>query len=104
MFWFEYNFLFVLAPGGKPDKKTLGDHSLAGYTQRAKCYAISQEARLLFAQGIANYIINLAEYTSMSDSRTCADARRRLNNYTTYQQLVTAIAPQRTSLLKAAHA
>ena len=103
MFWFEYNFLFVLAPGGKPDKQNLGDHSLAGYTQRAKCYAISPEARLLFAQGIANYIINLAEYTSMSDSDTCAEARRRLNNYTSYQQLVLAIAPQRTSQLRAAY-
>ncbi len=30
MFFFEYNFLYVLAAGGRPDKAALGDHSPAG--------------------------------------------------------------------------
>jgi hypothetical protein len=38
MFFFEYNFLFVLAAGGRPDKTALGDHSPAGYGQRARFY------------------------------------------------------------------
>ena len=47
MFFFEYNFLFVLAAGGRPDKTALGDHSPAGYAQRARFYSISAEARLI---------------------------------------------------------
>ena len=31
MFFFEYNFLFVLAAGGRAEKAALGDHSAAGY-------------------------------------------------------------------------
>src|ERR1035437_1012741 len=31
MFWFEYNFLHVLAAGGRPEKAALGDHTPAGY-------------------------------------------------------------------------
>jgi hypothetical protein len=41
MTFFEYNFLYVLAAGGKPEKAALGDHSPAGYQQRARFYAIS---------------------------------------------------------------
>jgi hypothetical protein len=104
MFWFEYNFLFVLAPGGKPIKHALGNHSPAGYIQRARCYAISEEARLLFAQGVAGYIINLAKYTGLVDSNTCTDVRRRLINYSSYQQLLTDIAPQRALRLLSVHA
>ena len=35
-FWFEYNFLYVLAADGSPEKKALGDHSHKGYQQRKK--------------------------------------------------------------------
>ncbi len=31
MFWFEYNFLYVLAAGGRAEKAALGDHTPAGY-------------------------------------------------------------------------
>ena len=30
-FWFEYNFLYVLAAGGSAEKNSLGDHSSEGY-------------------------------------------------------------------------
>ena len=30
VFWFEYNFLYVLAADGRPEKAALGDHSPAG--------------------------------------------------------------------------
>src|SRR5690606_23029741 len=30
MFWFEYNFLYVLASEGRADKSALGDHSPLG--------------------------------------------------------------------------
>jgi hypothetical protein len=56
MFFFEYNFLFVLAAGGRADKKALGDHSPAGYRQRARFYAISADARLRFLKRVAEYI------------------------------------------------
>ena len=45
MIFFEYNFLYVLAAGGRPDKSALGDHTPAGYRQRARFYAISAEGR-----------------------------------------------------------
>ena len=87
MFFFEYNFLYVLAAGGRPVKAALGDHSPAGYAQRARFYAISPEARLHFAKAIASYIIFLAENTGLVPSQTCADARHRLNRYTTLDQM-----------------
>ena len=46
MFWFEYNFLYVLAADGRAEKAALGDHTPAGYRQRARFYAISDEGRL----------------------------------------------------------
>lgn len=76
MFWFEYNFLFVLAGGGHPDR--LGDHGPDGYTQRARFYAVSDEARLAFARGVASYILFLAETTGLADSARVVRAKARL--------------------------
>lgn len=81
MFFFEYNFLYVLAAGGHPDKRALGDHSPAGYAQRARFYAISQEARLNFARAIARYIIFLARHTGLAPERICTTASGRLEGY-----------------------
>ena len=39
MFLFEYNFLYVLAAGGRPEKAARGDDTSAGYAQRARFYA-----------------------------------------------------------------
>ena len=64
MFWFEYNFLFILAAGG-PEKSALGDHTEAGYRQRARFYSISDEARLRYARHVAGYILFLAEETGL---------------------------------------
>jgi len=74
MYWFEYNFLFVLAARGKAEKKALGDHTPGGYGQRARFYAISDEGRLNFARGIARYIVFLAENTGLASRN---DAARR---------------------------
>ncbi|MCH2613598.1 MAG: tagaturonate epimerase family protein, partial [Opitutales bacterium] len=63
MFWFEYNFLYVLAADGKAEKSALGDHSPAGYRHRRRFYLISEEGKLRFAQGVASYIIFLAQNT-----------------------------------------
>jgi hypothetical protein len=78
MTWFEYNFLFVLAAGGKAEKAALGDHGPAGYRQRARFYAVSPEARLNYARNVADYIIFLAETTGLADAARCAQARARL--------------------------
>ena len=67
MFWFEYNFLYVLAGDGSP--RRLGDHGPQGYAQRARFYAISDEARLSYARGVASYILFLAEATGLADAR-----------------------------------
>jgi hypothetical protein len=88
MFFFEYNFLYVLAVNGRPDKAALGNHSPAGYAQRARFYAISHEARLNFAKGVAKYIIFLAENTGLASPSLCALARKRLEAYTTFSQLL----------------
>lgn len=83
MFWFEYNFLYVLAAAGRAEKAALGDHTPAGYQQRARFYAISDEGRLNFAKNIATYIVFLAENTGLASAATCAAARKLLDRYTT---------------------
>jgi len=83
MFFFEYNFLYVLAAGGQPVKSALGDHSPAGYAQRARFYAISPEARLNYSKGVASYIIFLAETTALTPSARCAATRKLLAGYKT---------------------
>ncbi len=76
MFFFEYNFLYVLAAGGSTGR--LGDHGAAGYAQRARFYDVSGEARLLYAKGVAGYILFLAETTGLSPAARVATARTRL--------------------------
>ncbi len=92
MTFFEYNFLFVLAANGKADKASLGDHSPAGYTQRARFYAISSEGRLRYAKNVAAYLIFLAENTGLASAARCADARRRLDACATYEDFLAGIA------------
>jgi hypothetical protein len=92
MFFFEYNFLYVLAAGGRPEKAALGDHSLAGYAQRARFYAISPEARLNYARGVASYLIFLAENTGLVPAARCAAARQLLDRYATHADLLNDIS------------
>jgi hypothetical protein len=93
MFWFEYNFLFVLAAGGHSEKSALGDHTPAGYRQRARFYAISAEAKLLYAKNVAEYLCFLAETTGQSTTEVCASAKQRLARFESYQALLDDIAP-----------
>jgi len=93
MFFFEYNFLYVLAAGGRPEKAALGDHSPAGYAQRARFYAISSEARLNFAKAIAKYIIFLAENIGLATPARCAKAVGLLERYTSLDQMLADISP-----------
>lgn len=92
MIFFEYNFLYVLAAGGRAEKAALGDHSPAGYTQRARFYGISPEARLRFARGIASYLIFLAETTGLVTKERCAAARKLLASYTTLAAMLNDIS------------
>lgn len=92
MFWFEYNFLYVLAAEGRADKTALGDHSPAGYAQRARFYAISDEGRLNFAKNIAAYLLFLAENTGLAAKERCTAAAKLLDGYTTYDALVADIS------------
>jgi len=88
MFFFEYNFLYVLAAGGKPEKSALGDHTAAGYAQRARFYAVSPEARLLFSKRIAAYLIFLAENTGLASKERCAATSKLLASYTTLDAML----------------
>jgi len=92
MFWFEYNFLYVLAGGGKAAKAALGDHTPAGYVQRARFYSISDEGRLHFARNIASYIVFLAENTGLATAATCAGARALLARYATLDEMLNDIS------------
>jgi hypothetical protein len=92
MFWFEYNFLFVLAGGGRAEKAALGDHTPAGYQQRARFYSISAEGRLHFAKNIASYIVFLAENTALASKETCAAARTLLARYTSLDAMLNDIS------------
>ena len=91
MFFFEYNFLYVLAAGGRPDKTALGDHSPAGYAQRARFYAISPEARLNFSKAVADYIVFLAATTGLVDANRCATAAARLERYKSLEEMLAEI-------------
>ncbi|SDS06743.1 tagaturonate epimerase family protein [Opitutus sp. GAS368] len=88
MIFFEYNFLYVLAAGGKPEKSALGDHTPAGYRQRARFYAVSAETRLRFAQRIAAYLIFLAENTGLATKERCAATSKLLASYTTLDAML----------------
>jgi hypothetical protein len=92
MFWFEYNFLFVLAAGGRAEKAALGDHTPAGYRQRARFYAISDEGRLNFAKNIAAYLVFLAENTGLAPAAACAAARKLLESYTSLDAMLNDIS------------
>jgi hypothetical protein len=94
MFWFEYNFLYVLAAGGRAEKSALGDHTVSGYAQRARFYSISDEGQLNFARNVALYIVFLAENTGLADSASCVSARALLASYTTLPQMLADIAPE----------
>lgn len=93
MFWFEYNFLYVLAAHGQAAKSALGDHSPAGYQQRARFYAISQAARLDYARKVAEYLIFLAEHTGLADHELCRQAGKALATCTTEAEFLAGIAP-----------
>jgi hypothetical protein len=92
MFWFEYNFLFVLAADGRAEKTALGDHSPAGYRQRARFYGVSDEARLRYAVNVASYLIFLAEHTGLVPAERCAAARHLLESYSTLERLLADIS------------
>ncbi len=92
MFWFEYNFLYVLAGDGRAEKVALGDHTAAGYRQRARFYAISDEGRLNYAKNVAAYILFLAENTGLVPMDRCVRARARLEEAATLQALLAQIA------------
>jgi len=85
-FWFEYNFLFVLAGKGETDR--LGDHSPEGYEQRGRFYRISDQARLLFAQNVAGYILFLAKTTGIRGAAVVEEARKQLASFKTYEELL----------------
>ena len=89
MHWFEYNFLYVLAGAGSIDK--LGDHTKLGYDQRKRFYAISNEGRLLFAKGVASYIIFLAETTGVSTKETVTTAKAKLAKLNSIDDLLSQI-------------
>jgi hypothetical protein len=88
MFWFEYNFLYVLAANGRAEKASLGDHSPAGYQQRARFYSISDEGRLLYAKNVATYIVFLARNTGLAAADRCDAATKLLERYTTLEQML----------------
>ncbi len=92
MFFFEYNFLFVLAAGGQPKKAALGDHSPAGYAQRARFYALSSEARLNYSKGVASYLIFLAETTGLVDPTRCAATAKLLASYPSLSAMMNDIS------------
>jgi len=93
MVFFEYNFLYVLAANGRAEKSALGDHSPAGYRQRARFYAVSAEARLHYAKRVAEYLIFLAKNTGLATAERCAAARSQLEETTSLDALVDSIAP-----------
>ncbi|MCZ6675595.1 MAG: tagaturonate epimerase family protein [Verrucomicrobia bacterium] len=91
MFWFEYNFLYVLAANGVPEKSSLGDHSPAGYRQRSRFYSISDEGRLRYAIKVAEYILFLAETTGLAEKEVCETAQTKLGSYQLFEDFIADI-------------
>ncbi len=89
-FWCEYAFLFVLAAEGSTAK--LGDHSPAGYQQRARFYGISDEGKLLFAKNVATHLISLAETSGLCPVERSEAARDRLAAIETYAEFLADVA------------
>ena len=98
MFWFEYNFLFVLAANGAADKAALGDHSPVGYEQRKRFYAISDSGRLAYAKQVAGYLCFLCENTGLADLTSVQNARKKLEAYSSYSELLDDIAQKETPM------
>jgi hypothetical protein len=92
MFWFEYNFLYVLAAEGRAQKSALGDHTPSGYRQRARFYSISDEGRLNYAKNVATYIVFLAENTGLAPAPACAAARKLLAGYATLEAMLNDVS------------
>ena len=93
MFWFEYNFLFVLAANGAATKNALGDHSPTGYRQRDRFYAISEEGRLGYAKNVIRYLVFLADTTGLAASDRCTATLAELERVKTLSDLLNSIAP-----------
>jgi hypothetical protein len=91
-FWFEYNFLYVLAAEGSPEKKALGDHSPKGYEQRKRFYSISDEGRLLYSKRVVEYILFLAENTGLATGDLCSKAGDELDRIETFEEFVGSIS------------
>lgn len=91
MFWFEYNFLFVLAANGKADKTALGDHSPAGYRQRKRFYTISDQGRLRYCRNVASYLIFLAENAGLVGKERCVSARSKLESCSSWSGFLSQI-------------
>ena len=91
MFWFEYNFLYVLAANGRPEKAALGDHTAAGYTQRARFYSVSDDGRLQYFKNVARYIVFLAQNTGLAPASVCAAANAKLDGYSGINQFLSDI-------------
>ncbi|HEU5078628.1 MAG TPA: tagaturonate epimerase family protein [Opitutaceae bacterium] len=89
--FFEYNFLYVLAAGGRAEKSALGDHGPEGYRQRARFYRISDEARLRYAKAVAGYIVFLAETTGLADAARARQANDKLEKSSSYRDFIAQI-------------
>ena len=91
-FWFEYNFLYVLAADGSAEKSALGNHKAAGYRQRSRFYEISEQGKLLYVQRVASYILFLAESTGVSTPEICRKAKEELASYVTFPEFMSSIS------------
>ena len=91
-FWFEYNFLYVLAARGSAEKTSLGDHSSEGYRQRKRFYSISEQGKLLYSKRVSEYIIFLAQNTGLVSSKICKDALSELETFNEYSDFVESIS------------
>jgi hypothetical protein len=91
-FWFEYNFLYVLAAEGSPEKKALGDHSPKGYQQRERFYSISDEGRLLYSKRVVEYILFLAENTGLVSDDQCLKASNELAGIESFEEFIRSIS------------
>jgi hypothetical protein len=93
MFWFEYNFLYVLA-GGRPRREIRVRRPLARPATSSALASTrsANEGRLNFARNIASYLIFLAENTGLASAAACAAARTLLGRYTSLDAMLADVS------------
>ena len=90
MFWFEYNFLYVLAADGKAEIGLGRSFSSRLSTSAAILFDQRRRKIALCSGGGPPYIIFLAQNTGLATAEICQSAMQRLSGYRQFSEPVSS--------------